>query len=136
MGKVRVVIGKIDKPLDLAEGEKVIFAGDCTSFEGEIHGQKVKIESSFKPKTEVDEGQTKSNDMLLKNIRSMLKCLTLGKKQFIHAKGCTISVADQVHYLSFLGKIKNPNYDNRLFFDVAISYLQMVFSRFWNRVWH
>jgi len=136
MGKVRVVIGKVDEPLDLAPGEKVLFAGDCTAWEGEIAGEKVKIESSYKTKSEVDEGKTKSNDMLLKNMRSMVKCFTLGKKQFIHAKGCTISVADQVHYLSFLGKIKNPNYDKRLFFGVAVSYLGMVFSRFWNRIMH
>ncbi|MCD4743963.1 MAG: DUF362 domain-containing protein [Desulfobacteraceae bacterium] len=132
MEKVRVVIGKVDKPLNLEKGEKVIFAGDCTSWEGEIDGQKVKIESSYKTKTQVDEGKTKSNDMLLKNFISMIKCFTLGKKRFIHAKGCTISVADQVHYLSFLGKIENPNYDKRLFFGVAFAYLRMKVSLFWN----
>ena len=134
MEKVRVVIGKVIEPLDLEKGEKVIFAGDCTSFEGDVNGQKVKIESSYKTKDEVDECKTKSNDMLKKNIGSMLKGLTLGKKQFIHAKGCTLCVADQVHYISFLGKIKNPNYDRRLVFGVAINYLIMIVSRFWNTI--
>jgi len=132
MGRVRVVIGKVDKPLDLEEGEKVLFAGDCTSWEGKIHGKTIKIESSYKKKSEIDEGRTKSNDMLLKNIKPLITRLTQGKKRFIHARGCTISVADQVHYLSLLGKTKNPNYDKRLFFNVTISYLRMVFSRFLN----
>ncbi len=134
MEKVRVVIGKVDKPLNLTKGEKVLFAGDCTSWEGEIQGRKVKIESNFKTKTEVNECKTKSNDMLKKNIGSFFKGLFLGKKPFIHAKGCTICVADHVHYLSFLGKIKNPNYDKRLVFGIAISYLRMIVSRFWNTI--
>jgi uncharacterized protein (DUF362 family) len=134
MEKIRVVAGKVDKPLNLAKNEKVLFIGDCASWEGEIDGEKVKIESNFKTKSEVNECKTKSNDMLLKNIRSFVKCFSLGKKPFIHAKGCTISVADQVHYLSFLGELKNPNYDKRLVFGVAISYLTMVVSRFWNTI--
>jgi len=132
MKKVRVVIGKLDKPLDLEKGEKVLFAGDCTSWQGEIHGQKVKIESSYKKRTDIDEGKTKSNDMVLKNIKPVFERLKPWKKSFIHVKGCTISVADQVHYISLLGKIKNPNFDKRLFSGIVISYLQMRVFKFLN----
>ncbi|MCP3901193.1 MAG: hypothetical protein GY707_15920, partial [Desulfobacteraceae bacterium] len=132
MKRVRVVIGKIDKPLNLAKDEKVLFVGNCTSFNGEIGGKTVKIESTYKTKEEINECKTKSNDMVLKNLKPILKRITMGQKSYIHAKGCTISVADQVHYLSFLGKIKNPNYDKRLFLDIVISYLRMVVSRFFN----
>ncbi len=134
MGKVRVVIGKVDEPLNLEKGEKVLFAGDCTSWQGKIEGKEVQIKSAYKKRTEVDEGKTKSNDMLLKNIKPVLMRLMPWKKSFVHAKGCTISVADQVHYLSLLGKVANPNYDKRIFFSVAISYLQMVVFRFWNAI--
>ncbi len=134
MKRVRVVIGKIDKPLNLAKDEKVLFVGDCTSFNGKIDGKMVKIESTYKTKEEINECKAKSNDMVLKNLKPILKRFTMGRKSFIHAKGCTISVADQVHYLSFLGKIKNPNYDKRLFLEIVISYLRMVVSRFFNTI--
>ena len=34
--------------------------------------REVKIESSYKTKTQVDEGKTKSNDMLLKNLKPVV----------------------------------------------------------------
>jgi len=134
MGKVRVVIGKVDGDLNLAKGEKVLFAGDCTSWEGEIDGKKVSIKSNYKAKNQIDESKTKSNDMLLKNLKPMIKQFTPGKKNFIHVKGCTISVADQVHYLSILGKIDNPNYDKRLFFGIVLSYVRMMITRLINTI--
>jgi hypothetical protein len=37
MKKVRYVVGKVDEPLKLDPNEKVIFAGDCTSWQGTIN---------------------------------------------------------------------------------------------------
>jgi uncharacterized protein (DUF362 family) len=69
MKKVRYIVGKVDEPLDLDPDEKVIFAGNCTSWSGTINGKDVRIESSYKPPAEVNEQNTKSNDMLLHNFR-------------------------------------------------------------------
>jgi hypothetical protein len=66
MQKVRYVVGKVDSPLNLADDERVIFAGNCTSWEGKIDGESVKIDSSYKTFSEIDEEKTTSNDMLLK----------------------------------------------------------------------
>ncbi len=133
MKKVRYVVGKVEGPLHLEDDEKVIFAGDCTSWEGTIDGEHVRIESSYKTPGEVDEKKTKSNDMLIRNLKPGLVLFKNRNSRYIHLKGCPVSVADHVHYISGIGKIGNPNFDSRLLLNANIAYWQMRFSRFMNR---
>jgi hypothetical protein len=133
MKKVRYVVGRLEEPLDLDKGERVIFAGSCTSWEGRINGQDVKIESDYKTTREVDEEKTKSNDMLLKTFRALLHCFKNRSSPYIHAKGCPVSVADHVHYLSSIGKIRNVNLHIRMLIPVNIAYWQMRVNRFLNK---
>jgi hypothetical protein len=111
----------------------VIFAGNCTSWQGKIDGTDVRIESSYKTYRDVDEKKTKSNDMLLKTVKTLWECFRKRSSRYIHAKGCPLSVAENVNYLSAIGKIKNPNFDPRLLIPVNIAYWQMRAKRFLNR---
>jgi len=135
MGKIRYVVGKVEGPLNLAEGEKVIFAGDCTSWEGEIDGEHVKIENRYKTTSEVDEKKAKSNDLQLKIASATLHGM-LNRKRYIRIKGCPTSVAQNVNYLSSMAKIPNINFDPRLVFGVNAGYYQMRFKRFVNQILH
>jgi uncharacterized protein (DUF362 family) len=134
MKKVHYVVGQIDGPLELDEEERVIFAGDCTRWEGRMNGDQVKIESSYKSPKEVDEGKTKSNDMLLKTWKTLWSCFRQKNSRYIHAKGCPVSVGDHVHYLSAIGKIKNVNFDKRMVVPLNIDYWKMRTNRAWNRL--
>jgi len=133
MKKVRYVVGRLEEPLELDEGERVIFTGNCTSWKGAIKGQDVKIESNYKTTREVDVRKTKSNDMLLKTFSTVWHCFKSRSSPYIHAKGCPVSVADHVHYLSTIGKIRNVNFDPRSLIPVNIAYWQMRMHRFLNR---
>jgi uncharacterized protein (DUF362 family) len=133
MKKVRYVVGNVEGPLDLEEGEMVIFAGDCTRWEGKLNGKKVRISGSYRDKDQVDIDERPSNDMLLKFLSSMWQCFKGRSSGYIHARGCPVSVADHVNALSFVGKIGNPNLDPRIFVPANISYWQMRLSRFLNR---
>jgi hypothetical protein len=134
MKKVRYVVGKVDGPLDLEEDERVIFAGDCTSWEGTIRGEPVKIKSSYRPPSQVDENKTKSNDMLLKTIKTLWNCFRNRNATYIQAKGCTVSVGDHVHYLSAVGRINNLNFDSRLMIPLNLAYWRMRAGRTLNRL--
>jgi uncharacterized protein (DUF362 family) len=133
MNKVRYVVGRVDVPLDLDKDERVLFVGNCTSWAGKIDGKEVKIHSSYKTTSEVDEKKTRSNDMLLKTMQTLFKAFLHRKSRYIHARGCTVSVGDHVHYLSVLGKIPNTNFDRRVVFHINIGYYQMRVMRFINR---
>jgi hypothetical protein len=133
MRKIHYVVGKVDGPLDIQDDEKVLFVGDCTSWEGKIDGERVKIKSSYKPPHEVDEEKTKSNDLLLKTFKTLFNYFLNRKKRYIHVKGCTVSVGDHVHYFSFFGKTGNPNFDMRIVLPLNLAYYQMRLMRFINR---
>jgi hypothetical protein len=124
----------VEGPLNLADDERVIFAGDCTSWEGKINGESVKIESSYQTSSQVDETKTKSNDMLLKFMATQFHTLRNKTSRYIHVKGCPVSVAQHVNYLAAMAKIKNPNFDPRLVVPANISYYQMQFKRVANRL--
>ena len=133
MKKIRYVVGKVEGPLDLAEDERVMFVGDCTSWKGIIDGREINIESSYKNTGQVDTRKTKSNDMLLRNLSTLWNCFKNRSSRYIHAKGCTVPVSDIVHYISSMGKIGNPNFDPRIVIPGSIAYWQMRFNRFMNR---
>ena len=133
MKKIRYVVGKVDGPLDLAEDEKVIFAGNCTSWEGEIDNKRVHIKPSYKTTSQVDETKTKTNDLLVKTISALYNAYKRIGSRYVHAKGCTLSVAEHVHYLSILAGIRNPNFDPRLSVGLIRSYFQMQVKKVFNR---
>lgn len=133
MKKVHYVVGKVDGPLELAEGERVLFAGDCTSWEGDLDGEHLRIQNGYKTTTQVDATKTKTNDMILKIFGSLLDCFKQRSSRHIHAKGCPVSVAAHVNYISFLGKIANVNFDRRSLIPVNVAYWQMRAGRLFNR---
>ena len=106
MGKIRYVVGKVTAPLNLADNERVIFAGSCTSWEGKIDGENVKIENSYRTADEVDETKTQSNDMLLKFMGAQVHAFRNNKARYIHLRGCPLSVAQHVNYLSSMAKLE------------------------------
>jgi hypothetical protein len=134
MNKVRYVVGKVDAPLNLEDGERVIFAGDCTSWRGNLNGEELAINGSYKTRSEVDARKTRSNDMILRIVGQLWECFKSRSSRHLHARGCPVSVAAHVNYLSALGGVKNPNFDPRNILTVNWAYLQMRLHRFWNRL--
>jgi len=134
MKKIHYVVGKVEGPLNIENGQRVIFGGDCTSWKGDINGEKVTIESSYKPPRDIDEKKTKSNDMLLKTLKTLWSCFKQRNAGYVHAKGCPVSVGDHVHYLSMIGRIKNVNFDSRMVVPLNIAYWKMRIHRALNRL--
>lgn len=134
MKKIHYVIGKIEGPLDLADDERVIFAGNCTQWEGRINGKAIRIEGDYQSSRGVDVRKTKPNDLLRKMTQALWDCFQHRNSPTIRMKGCTLSVADHVNYLSSIGGIKNPNLDSRLAIPVTLAYFQMQTNRFLNRL--
>lgn len=131
--KIRYVVGKVDQPLELADGERALFAGDCTSWQGTLNGEEVVISADYRSREEVDVTRTKSNDMLLNILGQLWHCFRKRKSRYLRAKGCPVSVAAHVNYLSTLGNIENVNFDRRVLFSINIAYWRMRAAKFWNR---
>ena len=134
MKKVRYVVGRVEGPLEMEEGERVLFAGSCTRWKGKIDGREVDIQGSYRGPHEVDGRRTESNDMILKTVKTLWHCLRNRSSPYVHAKGCPLSVAEHLHYLSAMGGTGNPNFHPRLVIPVNLAYWQMRVHRFFNRI--
>jgi uncharacterized protein (DUF362 family) len=130
--KIRYVVGQVEGDLDLQEDERVLFAGDCTSYKGKLNGSFVTINSTYKTSSEVNERETKSNDMFKRTFITMKNVILNRNKRYLRAKGCPVSVADHVHYISGLGGIPNMNFHPKLMLQSNLAYLQMRIRRFFN----
>lgn len=133
MKKVRYVVGRVEGSLDLEPEERVLFAGSCTSWQGEIDGEPVKIEDDYPRYRHMPSQDAPSNDLMLKTGQALSNCLKNRKRRWLRAPGCTMSVADHVHYLSHLGRVGNPNFDPRMLLPVSLAYCQMRAKRAWSR---
>ncbi len=134
MGRLRLVMGEVDGPLDLDDDERVIFVGDCCKWEGQIDGKKVVISGGYKDPLAADPTKTKSNDMVLKIMGAVLHSTMHRRSRYIHAKGCPVSVGQHVNYISAFAKLPNVNFDRRMVVGVNVAYWQMRFHRFMNRL--
>jgi len=134
MRRVRYVVGKVEGPLDLEEDERVIFAGSCTSWQGDIDGKPVRIESAYHGMDRSIRANPGSNDMILKTIKTLWHCFKNRSKRYVRAEGCPLSVAENVSYVSAVGKTGNPNFLPRLVIPVNLAYWQMRVHRFFNRI--
>lgn len=134
MRKIRYVVGSVDGPLDLQPDERVIFAGDCCRWEGDIDGERVRIEGDYRTKTEVDAHCPPTNDMLLKMISATVDSFRHRSSRWVHMTGCPVSVAKHLSYFSALGKIPDPNFDPRNVIPVNVAYWKMRVGRMINRL--
>jgi uncharacterized protein (DUF362 family) len=105
MKKVRCVVGRVAGPLDLAPDERVLFLGDCTSWEGAIDGEPVAIESRHTSHRDLGHHGHQSVDPL----RGMLRFRRAARRaqgvRWHRLGGCPVSQAELHHYLALLGGI-------------------------------
>ena len=111
MPPVHIVFGRHEGPIPAAEGEKVIFIGDCAQFSGEINGEEVEIRSLYIDRSEKHPLEAKHDDIFGKMISVSTQMWSERKQQVMRIKGCPVSVAEQVLTLVHLGKLKNPYFD-------------------------
>ncbi len=125
MQRIHYVVGDVRQPLEIDDDEWVVFAGDCTRFDGEIDGERVRIVPTYRSPGRVSVHHTRSNDLLLKLAASFAECYTTGRRRFLHVTGCPVSVAVHVNTLSIIGGLSNPNLSPRLIAPYVGSYLAM-----------
>lgn len=109
--RVHIVFGAYEGPLDVKEGEQVLFIGDCAKWTGQLRGQRVSVESLYQPRETKDPHHAKHDDIYAKMATVTAKvALTRGKSHF-RLEGCPVSVAEQLLALSALTGANNPVFD-------------------------
>jgi len=108
-----VVFGAYEGPIEAEKDEKVIFIGDCARWKGDIGGQRVSIESLYKDRAHLDPHKAHTSGIYSKMVSVFSRLFRARKQQVVRAKGCPVSVAEQVLFITQVGKTKNPYLDLR-----------------------
>ena len=109
MPRLHVVFGAYEGPIDAAPNERVVFIGDCASWQGEIAGKPIAIESLYKHRRTKNPYSAKHDDVYEKMISVTAKFAEAARsKAPVRLTGCPVSVAEQVLALVAVSDIKNP----------------------------
>ena len=120
---LHVIFGRVDKPLEVKPGEKVIFMGDCASYEGKIGEADVKLDSVYRDRSKMSPLEAKHQDIVAKMVATPLAVRKLKREDFIRLPGCPVSVAEQVLALVQFGKLPNPYLDLKEVVPFSSAYL-------------
>jgi hypothetical protein len=115
------VFGAYEGPIDAKPGEKVIFIGDCASYEGEVASKLVTIGSKYKDRSTKDPHHAEHDDIFLK-LAKVKKEMASGA-EIMRFEGCPVSVAEHVLFIALAGGVKNPYTDATGNLGFASSYL-------------
>ena len=111
MPRTHLVFGAYDGEIDAADDEKVVFIGDCATFEGDVHGQPVSIENIYVDRSEKDPLDAKGADIYAKIASVESSWFRVRNDRVVEIRGCPVSVAEQVLLLVKMGRLKNPYFD-------------------------
>jgi uncharacterized protein (DUF362 family) len=117
------VFGNYEGKINAKPWERVIFCGDCAQFKGTICDKPVEIQSEYVSRDKKDPHSVKSKDLMVRMSQFVFNIFRNRKNQVLRARGCPVSVAENVLFLWKPGGTKNPYFDSRVVFPFFRSYL-------------
>lgn len=111
MPRTHIVFGAYKGRIPAREGEKVLFIGDCTTWEGTLKGEQVEIKSLYTDRNKIDPHNARHGDIYKKILSVIYKFGKNRKAAYIRLPGCPVSVAEHVLALVNLSGAKNPYFD-------------------------
>ncbi len=103
-----------DREIKVKGQERVLFMGDCAKYKGEIAGESVDIACQYTPRDQKDPHCVKSQGLISKIIKYLIIMIANWGKTVIRVPGCPVSVAENVLFVSHIGRTKNPYLDLRV----------------------
>jgi uncharacterized protein (DUF362 family) len=108
---IHVVMGSYRGDIPAREGEKVVFIGDCASFQGKVGDRALDVASTYRSHAALDPRDAKETDIFVKMFQVEREMFKKRKDDLIFIRGCPVSVAEQVLLLAKLGRLRNPMHD-------------------------
>jgi len=124
MARLHVVFGAYEGPIDAKPGEKVVFIGDCATWQGRIGDKTIRVENLYKDRSTKDPYSAKHDDIYVKMATVAAQARKAKSDGFMRMEGCPVSVAEQVLMLCALSDVKNPILDPASAYAFNKAYVQ------------
>lgn len=122
------VFGNYQGEIDAKPGERVILCGDCAQYQGTIAGRPVDRRSRYVSRRHKDPRRAASKGLIIEIILFLIGLFRSRKEQVLRARGCPVSVAENVLFLWRPGGTKNPYLDPRIVAPFTYHYLRAKLS--------
>lgn len=133
--RMHVVFGNYQGPIDHKPGEKVVFIGDCATWNGRLGDQLVQIRNVYKDRSGKDPHTIKHDDIYKKMVATNAKFLAAKNKPYVRLEGCPVSVAENtLAFLAVTPSIRNPFFNGKESLLFNRSYLGWRGRQMLNRV--
>lgn len=131
---MHMVMGAYQGEINTRPGEKVLFLGDCVNWKGRVDGKEVEMPFLYTQRQHLNPYKTASGDVVAKMIGTIRNLIRYRGQAAIRVRGCPVSVAENVLYTSWLGKVTNPYLHPKIFFAFAYYWTIAKLVRFWRRL--
>ena len=131
---MHIVMGAYKGEIPAKPGERVFFMGDCAVWEGTIRGQAVDIPFLYKRREQHNPYAAKTGDVVIKMIAVLQNLFRHLGQPVIRVKGCPVSVAENVLYLAWVGKVTNPYFHRKIFFRFIYHWSVSKIVRLWRKI--
>lgn len=124
---IHFVFGAYDGEIEVKKGERVIVCGDCAAFRGRVRGRDVAHESCYVERHLKDPRRARSKGLIFRMVRFFLYVIWNWRKPVLRARGCPVSVAENVLYLWRPGGLYNPYLVPRIAAPFLVAYVNRLF---------
>lgn len=106
--RLHVVFGAYEGPIDAKPDEKVVFIGDCATYQGQIGAKTVDLPSLYQDRSTKSVYEATAQDIFTKMLKVRGEIVGAKSEQVMRIHGCPVSVAEQVLLLVRLLKLNDP----------------------------
>jgi uncharacterized protein (DUF362 family) len=131
---LHVVMGAYQGDIAARPGERVLFIGDCAVWRGQVCGKPVEIPFLYTERQHLNPHQVASGDVVTKMVKVAVNLFRHRGQPVIRVRGCPVSVAENILYASWLGKVMNPYLQPKIAFIFAYYWLVAKMVRLWRSV--
>ncbi|RME48010.1 MAG: DUF362 domain-containing protein [Chloroflexi bacterium] len=126
-----IVIGDYQGEIDTGSDELVLFMGNCTRWQGQLDGESVSVPFLYTQRQHLNPYEATAGDVVRKMIGVMINLFHHRGRPFVRVKGCPVSVAENVLYVSQLGRVTNPYLHPKIVFAFSYHWAVSKMVRFW-----
>lgn len=128
------VFGRYEGEIDAKPGERIIMCGDCAAFKGTVCGKPVDEQSRYVTRDKKDPRKAKAYGLIMRMFLFILNIMFNFRSKVLRAKGCPVSVAENVLFLWKPGGTKNPYLNPRIVVPFTFFYMVSKIAILWKKL--
>jgi len=132
---LHILMGAYRGTINAKPGERVLVVGDCACWSGQVDGKQVEISSGYVPRHLKDPRRAHSQGPVSAMFDARINLFRQRRQPVVRLRGCPVSIAKFMVYLSSLGDVANPYAQLRELIPFLYAWAIHKIVRFWRTLY-